>query len=145
MAKKSKGLNIERVEKLLEKVEDVKEEVVQVDDEKLTKEDINELKEEINETTNQEKEINEMNKLVLNREIRKAIKAGETSKTRGLNGKQYKAIQESYTQALGEPLSENQLTYIKTLNETQGRFVISTINQYKRYMRNQEMLATSTN
>ena len=145
MAKKSKGLNIERVEKLLEKVEDVKKEVVQVDDEKLTKEDIHELKEEINETTNQEKEINEMNKLVLNREIRKAIKAGATSKTRGLNGKQYKAIQESYTQALGEPLSENQLTYIKTLNETQGRFVISTINQYKRFIKNQEMLATSTN
>ena len=155
MSKKNKkGLNMERVQEVLENaIENVEE--IEMVEEKLTKEDIETLKEEINEKVievveekreeleNTVKEIENMNKIIINREIRKAINAGKDLATKGMNGKQFKAITGGYQEITGEELSENQLNYIKTLNEAQARFIIVTINQYKRHLRTLEMMAVA--
>lgn len=139
-----KGLNMERVQEVLENAVESVEEIEMVE-EKITKEEIQELKEEMNkeEIIEEVKEIENMNKIIINREIRKAINAGKDLATKGMNGKQFKAITGGYSDIVGEELSENQLNYIKTLNEAQARFIIVTINQFKRHLRTLEMMAVA--
>ena len=146
MSKKiKKGLNMERVQEVLENAVESVEETEMVE-EKITKEEIQELKEEMNEKVieiEEVKEMENMNKIIINREIRKAINAGKDLATKGMNGKQFKAISGGYQEIVGEELSENQLNYIKTLNEAQARFIIVTINQYKRHLKTLEMMAVA--
>lgn len=138
MAKKSnKGLNVEKVEKVLanatEEVSDSQRLLDKI--EKLEKHDEVQAKaEEINAENIQNllEEDDNMRK-ILDMNIRGAIKFAEGKSTKGLNGKQYKAITDSYERVLNTSMNEKQINYIKTITDAQAVQVISVINAYQRY------------
>ena len=129
-----KGLNTEKVEKVMEGVEEMVEDMNQI---KETKEDlVTDMKEIIE---NDIKEIENMKKIILNRNIKGAIYASKGLGKRGITGKQYKSILDGYKRIVQEDMSEEQCTYIKSLTDAQGKEVITVINAYARYIRNEQV------
>lgn len=146
MAKKNKGLNMEKVAEIRSEVEEVMEINTPVVITEMAEhvgaslEDIDALREMMVEETLKDmelvKEMNEMkNKLDLG--IRNAILAGkkETRTEKFVSGKRIKAILNNYKIVTGEEMSDVQVNYIKTLNSTQVYNIELTIGALNREIR----------
>lgn len=146
MAKKNKGLNMEKVAEIRNEVEEVMEINTPVVITEMAEhvgaslEDIDALREMMVEETLNDmeivKEMNEMkNKLDLG--IRNAILAGkkETRTEKFVSGKRIKAILNNYKIVTGEEMSDTQINYIKTLNSTQVYNIELTIGALNREIR----------
>ena len=146
MAKKNKGLNMEKVAEIRNEVEEVMETNTSVVISEMAEhvgaslEDIDALREMMVEETLNDmeivKEMNEMkNKLDLG--IRNAILAGkkETRTEKFVSGKRIKAILNNYKIVTGEEMSDTQINYIKTLNSTQVYNIELTIGALNREIR----------
>ena len=146
MAKKNKGLNMEKVAEIRNEVEEVMEINTPVVITEMAEhvgaslEDIDALREMMVEETLKDmelvKEMNEMkNKLDLG--IRNAILAGkkETRTEKFVSGKRIKAILNNYKIVTGEEMSDVQVNYIKTLNSTQVYNIELTIGALNREIR----------
>ena len=146
MAKKNKGLNMEKVAEIRNEVEEVMEMNTSVVITEMAEhvgaslEDIDALREMMVEETLKDmelvKEMNEMkNKLDLG--IRNAILAGkkETRTEKFVSGKRIKAILNNYKIVTGEEMSDVQVNYIKTLNSTQVYNIELTIGALNREIR----------
>ena len=146
MAKKNKGLNMEKVAEIRNEVEEVMEINTPVVITEMAEhvgaslEDIDALREMMVEETLNDmeivKEMNEMkNKLDLG--IRNAILAGkkETRTEKFVSGKRIKAILNNYKIVTGEEMSDVQVNYIKTLNSTQIYNIELTIGALNREIR----------
>ena len=146
MAKKNKGLNMEKVAEIRNEVEEVMEINTPVVITEMAEhvgaslEDIDALREMMVEETLKDmelvKEMNEMkNKLDLG--IRNAILAGkkETRTEKFVSGKRIKAILNNYKIVTGEEMSDTQINYIKTLNSTQVYNIELTIGALNREIR----------
>ena len=144
MAKKlNKGLNMEKVMEIRNEVEEVMEVtpvVIQDMAEHIgaSLEDIEALREmiveeQMKEINENEKEINNMKEKIDNG-IRYAIMSGKgvQDTAKYISGKQLMAIFKSYVEIVGCEMSENQKSYIKTLNSKQVSNILHTLNVARR-------------
>ena len=146
------GLNKERSKELLESVESVlnekghitKEEIDNLKESKVLDkiehlekhEEIQEVAQEINNQNVQNiLEENDNMKRILDMNIKGALNFAKGKSTKGLNGKQYKAITEGYERVIDEKMSDKQCEYIKTITDAQAIQVIAVINAYQRHLR----------
>ena len=99
---------------------------------------IDEVREEVDKVITK---VENMNKIILNREIKRAIKTNMGVSTKGVSGKQINGIINNYKQAVGEEMNKKQVDYIKTLNNSQAQSILVTINAFKKYLRTQQATA----
>ena len=144
---KKKGLNMEKVNKVMESVEEVMNTEVKevVVDEKINEEVAQDDKEIIGSEIFKE-EI-ENNKMVesLNYNIKKAIFLSKGYGKHGITGKQFKSIVEGYKKSTGLDMTEERVNYLKTITDVQAGQVIMVINKFNRYMRLQQAISPVTN
>ena len=81
---------------------------------------------------------NEMKK-VLDANIKGAILFNKDKGVRGATGRQVKAIQDSYKRALGVDMTDVQIRYIRTVTDVQAQSVIYVINEYNKFIRNNQL------
>ena len=81
---------------------------------------------------------NEMKK-VLDANIKGAILFNKDKGVRGATGRQVKAIQDSYKRALGVDMTDVQIRYIRTVTDIQAQSVIYVINEYNKFIRNNQL------
>lgn len=144
---KKKGLNMEKVNKVMESVEEVMNTEVKkvVVDEKINEEVAQDDKEIIgNEIFKEEIENNKMVES-LNYNIKKAIFLSKGYGKRGITGKQFKSIVEGYKKSTGLDMTEERVNYLKTITDVQAGQVIMVINKFNRYMRLQQAISPVTN
>lgn len=103
--------------------------------EKAKKEIESEIKSEIEFEKERE---NEMKK-VLDANIKGAILFNKDKGVRGATGRQVKAIQDSYKRALGVDMTDVQIRYIRTVTDVQAQSVIYVINEYNKFIRNNQL------
>ena len=144
---KKKGLNMEKVNKVMEGVEEVMNTEVKevIVDEKINEEVAQDDKEIIgNEIFEEEMENNKMIES-LNYNIKKAIFLSKGYGKRGITGKQFKSIVEGYKKSTGIDMSEERINYLKTITDVQAGQVIMVINKFNRYMKLQQTISPVTN
>ena len=143
MARRNKGLNMEKVMDIRNEVEEVME-VTPVIVQDMAQhigaslEDVDALREmiveeQMKEINKFEKELNDMKEKIDNG-IRYAILSGKDAcdTAKYLPGKQLMAIFKSYVELAGCEMSEAQKSYIKTLNSKQISNILHTLNVARR-------------
>ena len=143
MARRNKGLNMEKVMDIRNEIEEVME-VTPVIVQDMAQhigaslEDIDALREmiveeQMKEINKFEKELNDMKEKIDNG-IRYAILNGKDAcdTAKYLSGKQLMAIFKSYVELAGCEMSEAQKSYIKTLNSKQISNILHTLNVARR-------------
>lgn len=143
MARRNKGLNMEKVMDIRNEVEEVME-VTPVIVQDMAQhigaslEDVDALREmiveeQMKEINKFEKELNDMKEKIDNG-IRYAILNGKDAcdTAKYLSGKQLMAIFKSYVELAGCEMSEAQKSYIKTLNSKQISNILHTLNVARR-------------
>lgn len=143
MARRNKGLNMEKVMDIRSEVEEVME-VTPVIVQDMAQhigaslEDVDALREmiveeQMKEINKFEKELNDMKEKIDNG-IRYAILSGKDAcdTAKYLSGKQLMAIFKSYVELAGCEMSEAQKSYIKTLNSKQISNILHTLNVARR-------------
>ena len=143
MARRNKGLNMEKVMDIRNEVEEVME-VTPVIVQDMAQhigaslEDVDALREmiveeQMKEINKFEKELNDMKEKIDNG-IRYAILNGKDAcdTAKYLSGKQLMAIFKSYVELAGCEMSETQKSYIKTLNSKQISNILHTLNVARR-------------
>ena len=78
-------------------------------------------------------------KKVLDANIKGAILFNKDKGVRGATGRQVKAIQDSYKRALGVDMTDVQIRYIRTVTDVQAQSVIYVINEYNKFIRNNQL------
>lgn len=144
---KKKGLNMEKVNKVMEGVEEVMNTEVKevVVDEKINEEVAQDDKEIIgNEIFEEEMENNKMIES-LNYNIKKAIFLSKGYGKRGITGKQFKSIVEGYKKSTGLDMTEERVNYLKTITDVQAGQIIMVINKFNRYIKLQQEVSHVTN
>lgn len=98
-----------------------------------------EIKSEIKSEIEFEKERENEMKKVLDANIKGAILFNKDKGVRGATGRQVKAIQDSYKRALGVDMTDAQIRYIRTVTDVQAQSVIYVINEYNKFIRNNQL------
>lgn len=98
-----------------------------------------EIESEIKSEIEFEKERENEMKKVLDANIKGAILFNKDKGVRGATGRQVKAIQDSYKRALGVDMTDVQIRYIRTVTDVQAQSVIYVINEYNKFIRNNQL------
>lgn len=98
-----------------------------------------EIESEIKSEIKFEKERENEMKKVLDANIKGAILFNKDKGVRGATGRQVKAIQDSYKRALGVDMTDVQIRYIRTVTDVQAQSVIYVINEYNKFIRNNQL------
>lgn len=98
-----------------------------------------EIESEIKSEIEFEKERENEMKKVLDANIKGAILFNKDKGVRGATGRQVKAIQDSYKRALGIDMTDVQIRYIRTVTDVQAQSVIYVINEYNKFIRNNQL------
>lgn len=98
-----------------------------------------EIESEIKSEIESEKERENEMKKVLDANIKGAILFNKDKGVRGATGRQVKAIQDSYKRALGVDMTDVQIRYIRTVTDVQAQSVIYVINEYNKFIRNNQL------
>lgn len=98
-----------------------------------------EIESEIKSEIKFEKERENEMKKVLDANIKGAILFNKDKGVRGITGRQVKAIQDSYKRALGVDMTDVQIRYIRTVTDVQAQSVIYVINEYNKFIRNNQL------
>lgn len=98
-----------------------------------------EIESEIKSEIEFEKEKENEMKKVLDANIKGAILFNKDKGVRGATGRQVKAIQDSYKRALGVDMTDVQIRYIRTVTDVQAQSVIYVINEYNKFIRNNQL------
>lgn len=98
-----------------------------------------EIESEIKSEIKFEKERENEMKKVLDANIKGAILFNKDKGVRGATGRQVKAIQDSYKRALGVDMTDIQIRYIRTVTDVQAQSVIYVINEYNKFIRNNQL------
>lgn len=64
--------------------------------------------------------------------IKYAIKQGALKPSKGLSGKQHKAILDMYKYLVGIDMDIKQVNYLKTINDTQARYILESFRIYSK-------------
>lgn len=116
---------VNNVDNVLEKIEHLE-----------SKEEATNVAEEINnENVHNILKENDNMKRILDMNIKGALNFAKGKSTKGLNGRQYKAITEGYERVISESMNEKQCEYIKTITDAQAIQVIAVINAYQKHLR----------
>ena len=102
-------------------------------------EELERAKQEIKSEIEFEKERENEMKKVLDANIKGAILFNKDKGVRGATGRQVKAIQDSYKRALGVDMTDVQIRYIRTVTDVQAQSVIYVINEYNKFIRNNQL------
>lgn len=102
-------------------------------------EELEKAKQEIESEIKFEKERENEMKKVLDANIKGAILFNKDKGVRGATGRQVKAIQDSYKRALGVDMTDVQIRYIRTVTDVQAQSVIYVINEYNKFIRNNQL------